>query len=265
MTWAQEQTWVYKTFRDTRVVSGQSVETNEGGEMKFIIGHRFGRVSTGAYELFGIDQSTIRFGLDYGINNNFTVGIGRSSFEKTYDGFIKYYILKQRSGDKAIPVSVTAFSSVAINGLKWEDPERENYFSSRMTYAYQLLIARKFSDAFSLQLMPSLVHRNLVPNEDVANDVFSIGAATRLQVSSVVSVQLEYYYTPLDQLAPDRTQSLSLGVDIDTKGHVFQLHISNSRGMIEKFLITETTGNVLDGDLHLGFNITRDFRLTGRK
>jgi hypothetical protein len=257
--------WVHQTFRDTRVVSGHSVETNDGGQMKFIIGHRFGEVSGGAYELFGIDQSTIRFGLDYGITNNFTVGIGRSSFEKTYDGFLKYRILQQRSGEKPMPVTVTALSSIAVYGLKWDDPDRENYFTSRLYYSFQALIARKFSDTFSLQLMPSLVHRNIVPTDEVAHDVLSLGAGGRFQVSSVVALQAEYYYTPQDQLGPGRTNSLSVGVDIDTKGHVFQLHVSNSRGMIEKFLITETTGDILDGDLHLGFNITRDFRLTGRK
>lgn len=261
----QESEWVYQTFRDTRVVSGHSVETNEGGQMKFIIGHRFGLLNNGVYELFGIDQSTIRFGYDYGITNDLTVGIGRSSFEKTYDGYLKYNVLQQRTGEKPMPLSLTALSTIAVYGLKWEDPERTNYFSSRLYFSYQLLLARKFSDTFSLQLMPTLVHRNLIPTDNVSHDVFAIGAASRLQISKVISLQAEYYYTPQNQLAEGKTNSLSLGVDIDTKGHVFQLHLSNSQGMIEKFLITETTGDILNGDFHLGFNITRDFRLTGRK
>ncbi|NNE54768.1 MAG: hypothetical protein HKN32_02015, partial [Flavobacteriales bacterium] len=214
---------------------------------------------------FGLDQSTIRLGLDYGLSNNLTVGIGRSSFEKTVDGFIKYKLLHQKSGEQNMPVSVTAFSSIAINGLRYSDPERENYFTSRLFYAYQLLIARKFSDRFSLQVMPSMVHRNLVPAPEVAHDVFALGGAFRFQLTKQVSIQSEYYYTLPGQLEPGRTNSLAIGVDIETKGHVFQLHFSNSRGMIEKFFIAETFGDWTMGDIYFGFNISRDWRLTGRK
>lgn len=257
--------YTYQTFRDTRVVNGHSVETNEGGELKMIISHRFGAINGGAYEFFGLDQSTIRLGFDYGVTNNLTVGVGRSSFEKTVDGFVKYKFLHQKSGDENFPVSVSALASMAANGLRWENEERENYFSSRLFYAYQLIVARKFHPRFSLQVMPSMVHRNLVPTPDVAHDVFALGSSFRFQVTQQLSVQGEYYYTLPDQLEPGRTNSLSLGVDIETKGHVFQLHLSNSRGMIEKFFIAETFGDWLDGDIYFGFNITRDWRLTGRK
>ena len=164
-----------------------------------------------------------------------------------------------------MPVTITALSTIAMNGLKWESPQRENYFTSRLTFAHQLLVARKFSDAFSAQLMPTLVHRNIVPTDSIAHDVLSIGFGSRWQITKQVSVQAEYYYTPSGQLDDVFTNSLSFGVDIETKGHVFQLHMSNSRGMIEKFFITETQGKWLDGDIHLGFNITRDFRIRGRK
>ena len=133
-----------------------------------------------------------------------------------------------------------------------------------MTYAHQLLISRKFSDAFSWQLMPTLLHRNIVPTSDIAHDVMAIGSATRLQVSKTISIQTEYYYTLPGQLEEGYRNSLSVGVDIETKGHVFQLHLSNSRGMIEKFFIGNTTGDWSKGDISIGFNITRDFRLRGR-
>lgn len=255
---------VPQTFKDTRVVNGHSVETSDLGEMKFIISHRFGYVNTGAYEVFGLDQSTIRIGLDYGITDNFTVGAGRSSFEKTFDGFVKYRLLRQKSGEKKFPFSLTAMSSTALTTLKWAEPERENYFTSRLTYAHQILIARKFSDAFSWQIMPTLLHRNIVPTSDVAHDVYAIGSATRLQLTKTLSVQTEYYYTLPGQLEDGYRNSLSIGVDIETKGHVFQLHVSNSRGMIEKFFIGNTTGQWDKGDVSIGFNITRDFRLRGR-
>ncbi|MCB0760535.1 MAG: hypothetical protein KDC12_03355 [Flavobacteriales bacterium] len=262
--WSQDGgAYTYQTFKDTRIVNGHSVETNDAGELKFIIQHRFGLLSGGAYELFGLDQSNVRIAFDYGLTNNMSIGIARSSFEKTYDGFVKYKLLAQREG--GMPFTVTAYASMACKGLKWEDPERKNYFTSRLYYGYQLLIARKFHDRFSAQLMPTLVHRNLIPDPSVKHDVMAMGAATRMQLTKMLSVQLEYFYVLPNQLAADRTNSLSIGVDIETKGHVFQLHVSNSRGMTERFYILDTTGDVAKGDFHIGFNISRDFRITRRK
>lgn len=255
---------VYNTFMDTRVVNGHSVESNKEGQMKFIIGHRFGSVNGGIEEFYGLDQSTIRLGFDYGIKDWLSIGIGRSSFEKTLDGFIKARIIHQREGVGA-PISVSALSTVALKTIEFAEPERENYFSSRLAYVHQLLIARKFSDRFSLQFMPTVLHRNLVATADEENDVLSLGSATRFQLSKIVSFKAEYYYTLPDQLQDNFSNALSLGFDIETKHHVFQLHVSNSRGMVEKFFIAETIGKWEDGDIMFGFNITRDFQIKGRK
>ena len=258
-----DKQYVTQTFRDTRVINGQSVETSPKGELKFIISHRFGALSGGAYELFGLDNSQIRFGLDYGISDNITIGVGRSSFEKTYDGFFKARLLRQQ--ESGMPVTLAWQSAVSLNTLRWADEDRENYFSSRLFYTHQLMIARKFHDRFSAQLMPTVVHRNLVANTTESNDVISVGSAYRYQLSKMLSVTAEYYYNLPDQLEDGRQNSLSLGVDIDTKGHVFQLHVSNSRGMTEKFFVTNTTGDWTDGTVFVGFNISRDFKLRGRK
>lgn len=262
---AQETEYAYQTFADTRIINGQSVETSDGGELKMIISHRFGDLDGGVYELFGLDQGSIRIGFDYGINNNLTVGWGRSSFEKTYDGFVKYRLLTQSRGVKDMPISLTGLATIAINGQRWTDPERENFFSSRINYAYQIIIARKFNDRFSVQIMPTLVHRNLVATTEIDHDVYACGIASKFQLTDMLALKAEYYYTLPNQLAPGRTNSLSIGVDIETKGHVFQLHFSNSRGMIEKFFVTETFGDWAQFEVGLGFNMTRDWRLTGKK
>lgn len=251
------------TFKDTRVVNGQSIETNQESQLKFIISHRFGNVSDGLEEFFGLDQSTIRLGLDYGIFDWLTVGVGRSSFEKTLDGFLKAKVIHQKK-ENGSPISVTLFSSIAGRTLDFDD-ERDEFFSSRLFYTFQALIARKFSERLSLQLMPTLVHRNLVANSSENNDVFAIGFASRYQLTKMISFQTEYYYTLPDQIDDAFTNSLSLGFDIETKNHVFQLHFSNSRGMIEKFFIGETTASWEDGDFFFGFNISRDFQIGGRK
>ncbi len=253
---------VSQTFRDTRVINGHSVETSPLGEMKFIISHRFGYINQGAYELFGFDQSTIRLGLDYGISDRLTVGIGRSSYQKTLDGFGKYRVLKQKKG--GMPISLSAMSTINCNTLKWEVPERNNFFTSRLSYASQLIIAKKFSDSFSWQIMPTLVHLNLVPTSKDKHDIIAIGSATRYQISKTISLTTEYYFVITEQLAQGLRNSLAIGIDIETKGHVFQLHFSNSRGMIEKFFITDTRGRWEKAEISLGFNITRDFRLRGR-
>lgn len=254
-------------WKTTRVINSQSFENVAAGVLDLKFSHRFGLVSGGAYELWGLDQAYIRIGADYGITDWLMVGIGRSSFEKTYDGFFKCKILRQSKGKVNMPLTLSLFSSMTVKTLEQNNPDMTDYFSSRLTYTYQLILGRKFSEGFSLQLMPTLIHRNWVETVEEKNDVIAFGIAARQKVSKRVAITGEYYYVLPNQLAPDYYQSLSLGVDIETGGHVFQLHVSNSTSMIEKGFIAETTGSWLDADVHLGFNISRVFTITnkGRK
>src|SRR5690606_19763312 len=250
------------TFKTTRIINGHSIETPSSKVLQFMISHRFGRLNSGSYEFFGLDNATIRLGLHYGITDRFTVGIGRSSFEKTYDGYLKYKLLRQKSGKENFPLSLTLFSSAAAKTVEWSEPERKNHSSSRMYYTFQALIARKFNSNFSLQISPSLVHRNLVATSADENDVYAIGAGARHKLTGSLSLNVEYFYVLPDQIVSDLygeevVNTLSVGLDIETGGHVFQLHLSNSRGMVEKFFISETTGAWDQGDIHFGFNISR--------
>ncbi|MBI1266701.1 MAG: hypothetical protein GC193_04620 [Cryomorphaceae bacterium] len=260
---AQMEGWV-QTFKDTRIINGHSVENNFKGGMKFIISHRFGSINGGPYEFFGIDQSTIRIGLDYGITDRLTIGLGRSSYLKTLDAFAKYRIFVQKENGGS-PVSVTAISTTALETVKWAEPDRQNYFTSRLFYAHQLLISRRFNEDLAIQIMPSVVHRNIVPDPSVKHDVISIGAAGRYQLTKKMALQAEAYYVLENQLSEGYHMPISIGIDIETKGHQFQFSLSNALGMTEKFFITETTNDWLDGGIGLGFNITRDFRIRGRK
>lgn len=256
---------VYETFKGTRIVNGHSIETNREGDLTFIISHRFGQIDGGLQELFGLDGATIRLGLDYGLTNNIMIGIGRSSFEKTVDGYFKFRFLDQQSGSGS-PIGVAFIQGMAINTADFTDPSRENLFSSRLFYHSQLLISRKFNDRFSLQLMPTYVHRNLVPNSIVNNDIWAIGAAGRAQITKGFAILVEYYQNIEGEVAEGfQDYSLSLGFEFETKGHIFQFSVSSARGMTEKFFIGESRGDFFNGDLHLGFNITRDFRIRGRK
>lgn len=259
---ATEYAW--GTFKTTRVVLNQSIQAPAKGDLIFIISHHFGRLNQGAYDLFGLDQATIRFGLEYGISNRLTVGVGRSTYKKLYDGFVKFKLLQQSSGERDMPVTVSYFGSMGVNSLRWENPDRVNYFSSRLSYVHQLLIARKFCSAFSIQITPTLVHRNLVALRDDQNTVFALGAGGRLKLTQRMSINAEYFYLMPGKTADNFDNSLSLGFDIETGGHVFQLFFTNSVPINENGFITETQGDWLNGDIYFGFNITRTFTLGGK-
>jgi Membrane bound beta barrel domain (DUF5777) len=249
------------TFKSTRVMNGHSVERMPPGQLDVRFSHRFGLVNTGSYEFFGLDQANVHFSLEYGIFKWLMIGAGRGTYEKTYDGFAKFTLLRQSTGAVEMPVSVSVFSSIAVNSLKWSDPERKNYFSSRLSYVWQVLVARKLNQSFSVQLTPSYVHRNLVATELDPNDLFAIGAGGRMKLTKRISLNAEYYYVanPKAYMSQTIYNPLSIGVDIETGGHVFQLLLTNSVSMIEKGFIGETTGQWRKGDIHIGFNISRVF------
>lgn len=253
--------YVEQTFKGTRLINGHSVETRDRGVLDFIISHRFGRLNSGGYQFFGLDDSNIRLGLDYGIVDRLNVGVGRNSFEKTFDGFLKYKFLRQSEANAGnVPVSVVGFASTAIKTLK-DGTTGERDLSEGLAYTYQLLIARKFSPAFSFQLSPTMIHRNAVVEAGDENVVYALGVGGRIKLTKRISFNAEYYH---QFHRPDNTvmqNAVAIGFDIETGGHVFQLHFTNSRAMIEKGFIAETTGDFLDGDVHFGFNISRTFQL----
>lgn len=262
--------FVTATFKSTRIVSSNSVETNGQGQLNFVIQHRFGRLTGGVNEFFGIDNSNIRLAVEYGVLDNLDIGLGRSSFEKKLDFFVKYRFLRQTTGPKSIPVTLAGFASMQIVTGPFTQANRTNYFSSRMSYAYQLMIARKFGQWVSVQITPTWVHKNLTLTNKDKNDIFSLGLGTSVRLSGSVRLNLEYYWTFEGQVVSNFNQekvrnAINLGVDIETGGHVFQISLSNSRGMLEKELAAETTGDITKGHLNLGFNITRSFALYDAK
>ncbi len=251
------------TFKTTHLIIGQSIENVAKGNLNFIISHHFGRLNEGSYNFWGLDQSTIRLGLEYSLSDKIEIGLGRSSYQKTIDGFIKYKVLRQNNLN--MPVSLSYFGGMAINTLKWEDPYRTNYFTSRMSFVNQILIARKFNNNLSLQLAPSFVHKNLVKRVIDQNNIFAIGSGGRYKLTKRISVNAEYYYLLPGQTADDFNNSLSLGFDIETGGHVFQLFFTNSQPLFERGFITETQGKWSKGDVFFGFNIIRTFTIVKPK
>lgn len=245
------------SFKGSRLINGHTIMTRRKGSLEFLIAHRFGRLNSGAYELFGLDNANVRFGLDYGFTDRLTAGFGRNSFEKTYDVFAKYALLRQATGKNAFPFSATIFSSAAIKTLRPIDPDTEIPFTDRLAYTYQLLLGRKINSKFSLQLMPTLVHFNVVESTR-ENDLVALGMGGRYLLTKRLSINAEYYYR-FGERDLDNQDALAIGIDLETGGHVFQLQFTNSRSMVEKGFIRETTGDFFNGDIHFGFNITRTF------
>ena len=247
---------VEATFKSTRVVNGQSVETMKKNHLDFRISHRFGRLNSGAYQFFGLDQATMRMGLEYGVTDRLEVGVGRSTSQKVYDFFAKYKVIEQTTGGRTIPVSVTLFGGTGITTVN-----RELVFQNKLYYTGQVLIARKFGEKLSLQLSPTWLFRN---RPEVLGDekiLLALGIGGRYKLSKRVSLNGEYFYTAREKntITAPYHDSMSFGVDIETGGHVFQLHFTNSLGMIEKQFIGETAGTWSKGDIHYGFNISRTF------
>jgi len=250
---------VHGTFKAIYLVNLQTNETVAAGALNFEIQHRFGQLNSGAYNLFGLDNATLRLGLDYGITDR--LRIGRSSYLKTFDGYLKYKLLRQTEGVGAFPISVTLLGTISNYT---EDIPTKPYLDAnyRTGYATQVILAHKFS-LFSLELVPTWIRTNLVPTVMDKNDMFALSGGARVKLTKRMSIDGEYNYLFPNQVVSTTVHnSLSLAYEIETGGHVFQLVFSNSESMVPTQFISQTSGRWADGAIYFGFNISRNFNLT---
>jgi opacity protein-like surface antigen len=247
------------TFKATRIVIGESVETPPNGAIVLLVSHHFGSINTKFYEFWGLDQASTRLGLEYGINDFLGVGIGRSTYNKTFDGYFKIRVLRQSKGKMNMPLSVTLFSDMAYNTVKLSDPKQEDVKDARLSYCTELMLARKFGDIFSIQVAPTWIHKNLVDTPADHNNLYSLGTGISFRVSKMISVNGEYHYLFPGQDLNGHINSVSIGCDIKVGEHVFQLFLTNSQPNFEEAFITESNGVVKDGYIYFGFNIHRYF------
>ena len=250
---------VSATFKDTRIVNVQSNETPAEGVLHFVIAHRFGTLSSGIYDLWGLDNAQMRMALDYGITDRLAVGMARNTYQKTLEANVKARLLRQSTGPEAIPISVTWYSVAMANGLRVSEEDQPYPVSRRLSYVHQAVLARKMSEKLSLALVPSFVHRNFVEESNDAHDLFLMGVGGRYKLGPRFSLNGEYHHFLTQTFGDAFSPSLSLGVDIETGGHVFQLHITNARGMFERSFLAEPAGSWIDGDVYFGFNLSRVF------
>ena len=257
---------VLQTFKGTRLVNGHSVETKAPGDLEFIFAHRFGAVNQGIYEMFGFDDAYVRVGLDYGVTEHFSASFGRNSVDKSLDGYIKTRIARQTTGLRTFPLTITGLAGVVYKASPRKADLPDGFTSvDRLSYLAQLLIARKVSSHLSLQLMPTVIHKNAVDKIKESNDQFALGFGGRIAITKSVAFTGEYYHRFNVPGPNPYFDTMGLGVDIETGGHVFQLVMTNTRGLTERHFITETEGDFFDGDIHFGFNVTRTFHLKAKK
>lgn len=264
MTVHKGKTYVTGTFKAEHIINAQTVESPANGNLNFVIQHRFGQLNSGAYNFFGLDNATLRLGLDYGLTDDLSIGVGRSSYLKTFDGYFKYKILKQTEGPQ-MPFTVDILGTITNYTQK---DETKPYLDAnyRTAYSAELLIARKFSRALSLQVTPTYLHYNLVPTVTDKNDIFALGLGGRMKITKRMSVNAEYDIVPRNQVVSTTVHnSFSLGWDIETGGHVFQLVFSNSQSLVPTQYLTQTTGTWGKGDIFFGFNISRNFNLKKKR
>lgn len=260
---SKEPDYTLATFKATRIINLHTVENLRAHHLDFRIHHRFGTLNSGVENFWGLDAASIRLSLEYGITDDLMVGIGRSSIQKMVDGFVKYRILRQ--ANDGMPVTLSVLGNAAVNtlgrpfgfdgdGVTWD-------LTNRMSYAGQVLVARKFTENLSLQLSPTVVHRNVVETKQDQNTVYAIGAGGRYKLSKRLSLTGEYIYQLPGRNREQYWDALSVGLDIETGGHVFQLFCSNAPGMVEQHFVAMNNGGWGKGNIHFGFNISRVFSL----
>ena len=261
------------TFKTTRLINAQSVETVKDHSLDFRISHRFGNANMGPHSLYGLDAaSDIRFAFEYGVSSKLTIGVSRSRIAENLEGLIKYRLLQQREDGK-MPISITLFANSAMTPAK-DNTATSSYagdysvFAHRMSYTYQVLIGRKFSRNFSFQLMPSLVHRNFVSEPSDKNDLISLGVGGRLKFSKRSALVVDYFYNinPMNNTRssiPNLTyyNPLGIGWEIETGGHVFTLMFTNAAGLIENEFLPNTTDTWSKRGFKFSFDISRSFKI----
>lgn len=244
-------------FKGLKLINLETTKMVSHRQFFFVVSHRFGSVKTGIEDFFGLDQAVTRLNFIYGISDGINIGISRSSFQKTYETSLKLRLARQASS--GFPVTLVWFSSVQLNGLLDRQELPGLQFEHRLGYAGQLLVSRKVSRDVSLELAPTYFHDNLVPWEEQDNSQFALGLGGRYKFSKRCAINVDYGLHLNRAGNSPFVNPLSVGLDIETGGHVFQLHFTNAQPMNINNYLGEATGDWGSGDVYFGFNILRVF------
>ncbi|CAM3660425.1 hypothetical protein FSS13T_00650 [Flavobacterium saliperosum S13] len=261
-------TKVESAFKSLKIVNIESTKLAAKGDFYFIVAHRFDYLKNGFDDFFGLDNANTQLKFLYGVTEWLTVHVSRSGFQETYDLAVKYRLQTQQKD--GFPLTLVGFSSVAVNSEMKEQDYPNMDFGNRLSYVTQLVASRKFNDNLTLQLAPTFFHENtirdvfdangnpILPNPQ-DNSQFAIGMGGRYKITKRWSVNMDYA-AHLNRASESRYKNpLSIGVDLETGGHVFQMHFTNSRAMHETGYLGQTSGDWSKSEICFGFNLVRVF------
>ncbi len=281
-----KQQTVTATFKTTRVIQAHSIETVKAKTVDVRISHRFGNIystrndNDGPDSFFGFDNvADVRLAVEYGITDELMIGIGRSQMSNLVDGFVKWRFYTQTTDNKR-PLSLAFFGNIGVNASKEpviyagvKDSLVQTFgetskFFHRLSYTAQLIIARKFSPSISIELLPTYIHRNFVRDPLDENAIFALGIAGRFKVSKRVAIIADYFYVfspyRYNRLGTEFHMPISIGVEVETGGHVFHIDVSNARGIETNNFLVESPNSWEYAEIKLGFNISRVFNVGKR-
>ncbi|MEH6535695.1 MAG: DUF5777 family beta-barrel protein [Psychroserpens sp.] len=244
-------------FKGLKIVNFESTKLVAKQEFTFIVSHRFGSIKNGFDSFFGLDDAVTRLNFVYGISDGFNIGVSRSSFQKIYEASTKYRLLRQQ--EKGFPFTVVGFNSVVVNTALDEANLPKLEFKHRLGYTAQLLISRKVNANFSFELAPTFFHDNYVQQNNQDNSQFALGLGARHKLTKRWSINADYgWHLNRAENSPFKNP-LSIGFDLETGGHVFQMHFSNAQAMNTNGFLGQATGDWSDGNIYFGFNLSRVF------
>ncbi|WP_411767023.1 DUF5777 family beta-barrel protein [Winogradskyella sp. A3E31] len=245
------------TFKGLKIVNFESTKLVAKGELTFIVAHRFGSIENGFESFFGLDDAVTRLNFVYGINDWLNISASRSSFQKIYEAALKYRLVQQSEGGS--PFTIVGYNSILINTALDKDNLPKLEFDNRLGYTTQVLIARKMSSKLSLELAPTYFHDNYVVDNNQDNSQFALGLGGRYKLGKRWSLNMDYgWHLNRSDTSPFKNP-LSIGIDLETGGHVFQMHFTNSQAMNTNGFLGQATGDWGDGDIYFGFNLSRRF------
>lgn len=241
------------SFKSLKTINLESTKLASKGDFYFVVAHRFGYVKNGFDDFFGLDNANTRLQFLYGLTNKITVQASRSGFLKTYDLGVKYNLLTKKGWD------IVGFNSVAVNSELEKDLLPKLEFTDRLSYVTQVLISKQFGESLTFQIAPTFVHENYVYYNNQENSQLATGLGGRFKLSKRVTLNSDYVIHLNRANNSPYKNPLSMGVDIDTGGHIFQLHFTNSLGMHENGFVSNTQGDWSKGGFSFGFNLVRVF------
>ncbi len=248
---------VTSVFKALKIVNFESTKLVAHKELTLIIAHRFGSIEDGFENFFGLDDAVTRINFVYGLTEWLNIGVSRSSFQKIYQGSLKFKIVSQKRG--GFPVTIVSNNDILVNTALDEANFPGLEFVDRLGYATQLLISSKITKGLSLQVIPTFFHDNFVPVDEQENSQYAIGFGGRIKISSRWSINADYGYHLNRAESSPFVNPLSIGVDLETGGHVFQMHFTNAQPMNTNGFLGQATGDWSEGDIYFGFNLSRVF------